>query len=93
MCETIETLHGPMTLEDAQKEFNVGPIKQRFGVWCVTDYGIECLATDYYISKEQLSKSFWPDHMQAKRWVNAGEFMACYRAALKYHGLADLAVA
>jgi hypothetical protein len=84
----IETVAGRIiTLEEAIKTFNLSRIVQRFGTWAVTDYGVECLAYEYFIEKHRLKESDWIDHMKTKNWVNIYDFISALEAARKIYNI------
>lgn len=83
--EMILTSYGDMEIDEARRFFEVGEVINRFGVWCVTAKGIECLYTEYTIEKDQLKSQDWPEHLSEKSWVNMRDFNQCYYAALQYH--------
>ncbi|MGI3044371.1 hypothetical protein ACRTDM_21865 [Shewanella algae] len=64
-----------------------GKILQIFGVWAVTDFGIECLDQGYVISVDRLLENDWLDHMSQKTWVNINDFSNAYYAAKKLHNI------
>ncbi|MGR5452110.1 hypothetical protein ACP3VZ_03865 [Vibrio sp. PNB22_2_2] len=62
-----------------------GNIIAEFGQWVVTDLGIECNFTYYFIDKERLNEPDWVEHVSKKTWVNKGEFVAAFKYALSIH--------
>ncbi|MFA0811837.1 hypothetical protein [Microbulbifer epialgicus] len=53
-----------------------GKVIAVFGVFAVTDKGIECLSHDYFISKHRYNEDDWDSHMQSKTWVKIEDFKA-----------------
>jgi hypothetical protein len=87
--EMIETKGGQLiTLEEAIERYEVCPVIERFGIWAVTDYGLECLALQYFIEKDRLKEPDWIDHIRGKTWVypiDFYNFTEALQAAIKYH--------
>ncbi len=65
--------------------YEVGRVVARYGLWVVTDYGIECLGLSYPIEAERLDEQDWLERMAEKNWVDAVDFAAAYQHALRYH--------
>jgi hypothetical protein len=60
--------------------------------WAVTDYGLECRDGCYPIEKERLAEDLergwsWPQQMGEKTWVDLGDFITAWCAALVLHGI------
>ncbi len=53
-----------------------GKIIEVFGLFAVTDRGIECLNHEYFIDNSRLNKPDWVLHMSAKTWVVSADFEA-----------------
>lgn len=84
--EQVQTVaRGTMSLRQAIAYFQVGEIVDRVGQWAVTDYGLECLVTDYAIEWQRLHDATWIDHMRVKKWVVIDEFAAALKLARDYH--------
>lgn len=66
-----------------------GRILKIFGVFAVTDCGIECLTHYYAIDKSRLSEGDWISHMSEKTWVNVGDFTQALTHAQNIHGLSQ----
>lgn len=60
-----------LSVEEARVRYDVDRIIKRFGTWAVTDYGVECLTTNYAIPKDRLGESDWKKHMCGKTWIVA----------------------
>lgn len=58
-----------------------------FGDWVVTDYGIECTYTNYFIAKERLPEPDWIHHVCQKTWVNKVDFENAFKHALDVHNV------
>jgi hypothetical protein len=85
-AETLTDYWGnSRTVSQWRRRQHVGRIVQRFGDWCVTPYGLECLCWPYEISKEQLWQRDWAEHMQEKRWCDMVCFSEALAAARQYH--------
>ncbi len=88
MNEPVKLPYRPykeISLAEAIKWHDVGKIKQRFGTWVVTDWGIECLASYYPIEAKRLWEMDWTKHIAEKTWVVQKDFRAAYEAAKEYH--------
>lgn len=59
-----------------------GKIIASYGDWHVTEYGIECSFTYYYIGKDRVKKEDWVSHVCEKTWVVKGDFQAAYDHAV-----------
>lgn len=57
-----------------------GKILKVFGLFAVTENGIECLNHDYFIENARLHESNWVSHMAEKSWVVIQDF----ESALNY---------
>jgi rRNA-processing protein FCF1 len=87
----IESIGGKLlTLEEAIQSFEIDPIIEIFGTWAVTDYGLECLSTEYPIEKNRLTELDWVSHMKTKTWVKIFDFIAALEFARKYHSIKTL---
>ena len=45
-----------------------------FGLFAITEAGIECLDHEYYIENSRLNEIDWVSHMEDKLWVNIEDF-------------------
>lgn len=71
----------------AREQFwETDPVRWRNWQWAVTDYGIENVKGPYhyYIPKGSFG-DWWPDHMEAKNWVDAAAFNECFAKAKELH--------
>ena len=64
-----------------------GKVIATFGDWVVTDYGIECTYTYYFIAKERLHEPDWIHHVCQKPWVNQVDFKNAFNYALGVHNV------
>jgi len=71
---------GPPVIE-AAVQLRVSPIIDRFGTWAVTDYGVECLTTTYYIGIDGLDDPVLEEKVTSKPWVVPGDFCMALRVA------------
>jgi len=53
---------------DAQGQFDLHPVIQRFGDWAVTEYGIECTVRYYPIARKRIGEPDWVSHVRQKGW-------------------------
>lgn len=60
---------------------NVGEIYKRFGDWCVTDTGVDCLSHPYWVEVDRLHEDDWVRHMAEKCWVNIADFSMALESA------------
>lgn len=60
-----------------------GKIVAVFGVFAVTDQGIECLDHYYAISRWELTEKDWATHMSEKTWVNIDDFKDALKCAIE----------
>jgi hypothetical protein len=66
---------------DAANYFDLPPLLERYGVWAITQNGIHCLYTPYYIDKSRLGEDDWVEHVTEKIWVVASDFIAVFNRA------------
>ncbi|MGR6858978.1 hypothetical protein ACU5EH_00770 [Aliivibrio salmonicida] len=59
-----------------------GKIIASYGDWHVTDLGVECSYTPYYIDKSRLKEMDWVAQVCEKTWVVKGDFNAAYDHAV-----------
>jgi hypothetical protein len=86
MSDTILDIHNrSITVEQAMLESAIKSFIQRFGVWVITDFGLECLVTPYSIKASDLFNYDWLSHMKDKRWVNIDDFTHAYDFACGHH--------
>lgn len=60
-------------------------IIKRFGRWIITDYGIDCLFTEYPIGKGRFDEMDWVKHLSEKPWVRIDDFKSALAFAKTYH--------
>jgi hypothetical protein len=58
---------------------------RRFGDWCVTDYGLQCLSHPYEIPASRLWEDNWVRHMGEKTWPVIAHFASALEFARAYH--------
>ncbi|MFT7015802.1 MAG: hypothetical protein ACJAY7_001748 [Pseudohongiellaceae bacterium] len=63
-----------------------GKILEVYGVFAVTDSGIECLNHFYAIDSSDLGDPDWPRHMSEKTWVVPSDFEKALDRARAVHG-------
>ena len=91
LSQPIETItNGELTLKEVIELFEISEIFERYGQWVVTKYGLECLVTQYAISKERLIEQDWASHLSEKRWVRPDEFEIALKAAISFHDVAPV---
>ncbi|WP_374973729.1 hypothetical protein [Spongiibacter marinus] len=64
-----------------------GKILEIYGVFAVTDCGIECLNHFYTIDSGVLGESHWFEHVSEKTWVNPEDFRKALHRAREIHGI------
>jgi len=64
--------------------------QKEFGIWSVSNYGIECKKAGYYIEADRLldrrgELPNWLFHMAEKDWSDFGNFVLAFVYALSNH--------
>lgn len=62
-------------LDEAIRCFDISPIIERYGSWAVTEFGVECLETQYFIPLDEVREPNWINQMRGKVWVNLFDFI------------------
>lgn len=75
-----------VSLAEACQIWEVDPIIKRFGTWAVTEYGVECLTTNYAIEKARLGENDWHRHMIGKTWTIAEDVCDALDYAREHFG-------
>src|SRR3954464_11929296 len=63
---TVKERFGSLAVdvEEQITGLEISPLIRRFGTWAVTDYGIECLVSDYSIEMDRAFETDWLAHMR-----------------------------
>lgn len=62
-----------------------GIMVKKFSQWCVTTYGVECLALNKPIHKKRLSDLDFIAEMMRANWVHEDDFKQAVVYASTYH--------
>ena len=68
----------------AANYFDLPPLVRRFSQWAISAEGLECLVTDYSISRAELYRDHWIDQIAEKRWADLADFEKAYEAAIEH---------
>ena len=77
------------TVKEWMKAQEITEVYSRYGDWIISDYGLECLTTNYAIEASRLWEGDgsygWERHMGETVWVNPGDFLEALAAARERH--------
>lgn len=57
---------------ESKRMFEIDDILQVIGIWCLTEYGLECLTVYYPIPWQRLWEPDWVRHLEEKTWFGDG---------------------
>ena len=79
----VTLLNGDVKLAIEQAEYfhMSGRILKIFGMFAVTDVGIQCLSTEYLIETGRIFSDDWVSHMSQKSWVKISDFTSALEFA------------
>ena len=75
-----------LSLVEAFALFQIGNPIAICGQWAVTEDGVECLVSEYFIERDRVKVSSteeWMQHMARKTWTDMVDFAFAWQLAVK----------